>query len=738
MMPQSINEVTALRAQLWDGGYRPVPVFNPDAKVTSPGKQPLGDKWREEALKDPPLCAQSLAVSYALNTGVLCDGLRAIDIDIDDPQIAARCRAIAVDRFGEAPIRMRRNSARCLILYRAASGTPTKIAITGAAHAKGNSLKVEALGAGQQFVAYGTHDSGADLEWFPEGPAELEAGKLPLVTEESLLEYFQIIAPLLGAQLFTGNGIDHFTAAAPQAEPLRVAAAVAAIPNTGPADWEAWNKIGMAIWAATGGSAIGGEIFNEWSKRNPAYDVAQTEERWKHYQRSPPDRIGAGTLFHLARTTDEPSTMGEPPAWIDDAPAWDSVDSQAEHATEIPPETEKLPEPFPATEITLDEWTNIPPREKVYGHFLYRKFISAIGAPGGSGKTAYAIAIGLAVATYRDLLNEGVHESGAVWLYNLEDPRTELLRRVKAAALGHHISLTELHGRFFLDSGRDRPLVIAQTRRDGSVVAWPQVPALIAELKSRGVRLLIVDPFVRSHRVEENHNDQIDFVASLWGQVADKADCAVLLVHHFKKGGISGEAAAFRGASALIDASRAAVTLTTMTTDEATRLGVPDKDRWQYARVDSAKLNLAPPPENAVWLHLDSVDLGNATKDRPADNVQSVSRWRSPSPLEGFTGWDVVKVLERLSNGPGGEEQFYLTGGTTGRWAGLVIMAETGKTESEAKQILAMWKKSGLIKATRYHSKEDRRERGGMEVNEDMLSEMRHQNTPGHGAQGGA
>ena len=133
--------------------------------------------------------------------------------------------------------------------------------------------------------------------------------------------------------------------------------------------------------------------------------------------------------------------------------------------------------------------------------------------------------------------------------------------RVAALALHHAIEPAELEGRLFLDSGRDRPLIIAEVS-DGVTVAMPVVDDLISELKRRNIRLLIVDPFVKSHRLEENRNEQIDFATSLWSKVADAADCAVLLLHHFRKGGgVSGEAASFRGASAMIDAARAAVSL---------------------------------------------------------------------------------------------------------------------------------------------------------------------------------
>lgn len=390
-----------------------------------------------------------------------------------------------------------------------------------------------------------------------------------------------------------------------------------------------------------------------------------------------------------------------------------------------------LNDPFPATPVSFEKLENIPPRELVYGHFLFRKFVSALGAPGGSGKTAYAYAVALAIVAGEDFLSEGVYDPGNVWIYNLEDPETELYRRLKAAMIGHGVSYSDIEGRLFMDSGRDRPLVIARAMRDGTVIAWPQVPSLIAEIRARQVHLLIVDPFVRSHQVEENHNDQIDFVAALWAQIADAADCAILLVHHFKKGGVSGDAGAFRGASALIDASRAAITLSTMATEEASRLGVSEKERWQYVRVDNAKLNLAPPPDDALWLKLSGVNLNNATDTRQSDNVQTVKRWEPPSPWAEFPMSMVTRILDRLSKGPGNGEQYYLTGGTSERWAGHVIIEEAAKTEAQAKAILAAWKKSGLIEPTQYPNPKDSSKKSqGLKVNQAKVSEMIRDTVP--------
>lgn len=325
-----MEQVAAIRAQLWDAGFRPVPVFNydhPDPKIA--GKAPLGKNWGDRARQDPPECIGMPPVSHALNTGILCDGLRAIDIDVDDADVAQRCRAMVVHRFGEAPIRMRRNSPRCLILYRATEGAPSKLVLAGT---RG---KIEVLGKGQQFVAFGRHPSGADLEWFPDAPGEEALDHLPAINEPDLLELLDQLAPIVDAQpVQRVNGHDH-QPGEPQADPLRVAAALHAIPNAGPADWEAWNRVGMAVWRATAGSDLGFDAFNAWSERHPSYDATETRARWKHYFDSPPTEIGAGTLFHMAKQAkphpeppeQQPSTSPLPLLWYSDIePALDARD----------------------------------------------------------------------------------------------------------------------------------------------------------------------------------------------------------------------------------------------------------------------------------------------------------------------------------------------------------------------------------------------------------------------------
>jgi hypothetical protein len=72
-----------------------------------------------------------------------------------------------------------------------------------------------------------------------------------------------------------------------------------AIPND--FGWEGWNTAGMAFFASSGGSEEGLIAFDVFSAKHPSYDPHETRARWENYRRSPPTRIGKGSLIRLAR-----------------------------------------------------------------------------------------------------------------------------------------------------------------------------------------------------------------------------------------------------------------------------------------------------------------------------------------------------------------------------------------------------------------------------------------------------
>ena len=86
----------------------------------------------------------------------------------------------------------------------------------------------------------------------------------------------------------------------PAADAKLVAAALAVIPNPPSLGWLDWKRIGMATWRATGGSEAGFQAFDKWSQKWVDYDADDTRKAWRAITASPPNQIGAGTLFHRA------------------------------------------------------------------------------------------------------------------------------------------------------------------------------------------------------------------------------------------------------------------------------------------------------------------------------------------------------------------------------------------------------------------------------------------------------
>jgi hypothetical protein len=179
--------VKSLRDRLWENGFRPVAVLNGE-------KRPAGKGWPERARMNPSDAVMQWPDSSALSTGILTDGLVVIDIDIDDPGIVGIVLSAAAHFLGNAPNRTRLESNRTLLMYRADQGEPSKRAITG------KHGKVEALGKGQQFVAYGAHPSGSAYEWPQGAPDSFHRAKLTPISVDALTAFFEAVAHYIGAE----------------------------------------------------------------------------------------------------------------------------------------------------------------------------------------------------------------------------------------------------------------------------------------------------------------------------------------------------------------------------------------------------------------------------------------------------------------------------------------------------------------------------------------------------------
>ncbi len=344
------------------------------------------------------------------------------------------------------------------------------------------------------------------------------------------------------------------------------------------------------------------------------------------------------------------------------------------------------------TPFLLRDPSLIPRREWIYGRHLIRRFVSVTVAPGGIGKSSLTIAEALAMASGRDLLGQSLPGGPlTVWLWNLEDPRDEIERRIAAACAHFSIGAPDVDGRLYADSGRDQGLCIGTTDRHGTTIHEPIIDALAEALTRRAVDVLIVDPFVSSHSASENDNGAIDAVAKAWGRVAERANCAIELVHHARKlAGAEVTAESARGAVALVSAARSARVLNRMTDDEAARAGIDEPRR--YFRTFNDKGNLSPPAEVSDWYRLESIALPNG------DSVGVVAAWQWPDPMAEMTAHDLLAVQRALAGQNAREHP------QARDWAGHTVARVLG-LDADAKHdrarisfMLRTWIKSGALK----------------------------------------
>ncbi|MBR0907609.1 AAA family ATPase [Bradyrhizobium liaoningense] len=404
-------------------------------------------------------------------------------------------------------------------------------------------------------------------------------------------------------------------------------------------------------------------------------------------------------------------------------------DRWRERNAEIPRLVESAEEKFRASNggAGLREWNAAldreapPPRAWLLGNSLCRRYVSSLLAGGGTGKSAMRILQALALATGRKLTDEHVFQRCRVLIVSLEDDADELRRRIRAACLHYDIARSELDGWLFLAAPGAGAGKLKAMNPGGQIVDGQLRGHLEAAIERHQIDCLIIDPLVKAHSIEENSNSAVDGVLQLLSDVAIRYDVAVDVPHHTSKGQDKpGDAHRGRGASALIDATRLAYTLTPMSEEEAKRYDVPEEQRRQYVRYDRAKVNLTAVGGRETWFKLIGVRIGNETDMYPSgDEVQTVEVWSPPSLWANLPDARLNSMLTEIDRGlPDGT--FYTAGpnaSTRAAWQ-VVIRHAPAKSEQEARKIIQTWLRSGLLVEFEYSNPETRKTVRGLRVDD--------------------
>jgi RecA-family ATPase len=165
----------------------------------------------------------------------------------------------------------------------------------------------------------------------------------------------------------------------------------------------------------------------------------------------------------------------------------------------------------------------------------------AVGIIGGEpkcGKSFLALDLAVAVAAGIPCLRRfAVGHPGRVLLYPAEDALHTVRRRLEGICAAAGVSLTEL----------DVQVITAPSLRLDLEADRVRLEETVARLKPR---LLVLDPFVRLHRIDENVSGDVAPLLAFLRELQRRHAIAVVLVHHAKKGaGAIRAGQALRGSS---------------------------------------------------------------------------------------------------------------------------------------------------------------------------------------------
>jgi hypothetical protein len=179
-----------------------------------------------------------------------------------------------------------------------------------------------------------------------------------------------------------------------------------------------------------------------------------------------------------------------------------------------------------------------------------------------------------------------------------------------------------------------------------------------------------------------------------------------------------GNAKRGRGASSTKDAFRLVYTLTPMSEDEGKNFGLSEAERRYFIRMDSGKVNIAPPSEDATWFRLIGVRIGNGNEKYPnGDEIQTVERW-TPPPLFADVSRPIINdILNEIDKGLPDGNRYSQAGAAKERAAWKVIVKHLpDKTEKQAQAMVRCWVKSGLLVEDAYTNPAQRRPVQGLRV----------------------
>ena len=310
----------------------------------------------------------------------------------------------------------------------------------------------------------------------------------------------------------------------------------------------------------------------------------------------------------------------------------------------------KRAEPGGALIATDVEWreADIPRRPWIAPGYLLRGAVTILAGPPGASKSTAALNLAAAVALGQQWGRLQPLGIGNVIVLNAEDDDDEQRRRLSGVLRGFGAPPVALRGRLIRVSAEQSAGLLEWDQRDGAMFPTERMDQLEALARDHRADVVILDPMAELHNAPENDNGAVHAIMGALRSFAVRHRCAVLCLHHTRKGaaGGAGDPDIARGASSVIGAARVVLTLLGMTGEEADALGVPRDQARHFIRLDGAKSNYSALAD-AEWFERHSIGLDNG------DGVAVLTPWTPPAET-GLADDTLAALLAAVANGDHG------------------------------------------------------------------------------------
>lgn len=287
--------------------------------------------------------------------------------------------------------------------------------------------------------------------------------------------------------------------------------------------YDDWVRIGLASYAASGGSGEGFEAWMRWSAKSQKHMDHECLRVWHSFAKAPPRNISFGSLYYLARAANPffvaPSWRGER---VHDEPPHDPETGEI-FGDDLPKARGKL-NSRALRFVSIAELEAMPlPEWLIHGVVPSEGLVVPYGPP-KSGKTFIVLSMALHIAAGRDWFGRKVKQGAVVYI-------------IGEGLGGFSMRLKAMRQRY--DLPQDLPFyAVPRAVNFRDEADMDALEALIREHIPPGVRiaLVVVDTLARAMvGVEENSAKEVGEVIAKCEAIGQFLACAVMPVAHTGK-----------------------------------------------------------------------------------------------------------------------------------------------------------------------------------------------------------